>query len=140
MASANFIVKAAPGTSSVPHPRLGSVPVEGMSEKRMLALWLSGSPHVTITAAGLKAYGASFTLAQSERASKEALGTPGATKGARPPREAALAPAPSAEPEAAEETGGTPASAGATPEEADERPRKRGRRGNDTPEGERPAE
>lgn len=135
MAIAHFIVKAAPGSSSVPHPRLGSVPVEGMSEKRMLALWLSGSPHVTITAAGAKAYNALFTPDQRERASKEAPGKPGATKGAQPPQVAALAPAPDVSDEHKE----APVPTEAT-KEADDRTRKRSRRGDDTPEGQRPAE
>jgi hypothetical protein len=128
MATANFVVKAAPGATSVPHPRLGTVPVAGMSEKRMLALWLSGSPYVTITPAGLKAYGKQLTTEQRERAELQVQSP--AKAGA--PKPAPEPPPAKAEPR--EETGETPASAGAAPEEADERPRKRGRRGDDTPE------
>jgi len=126
MATANFVVKAAPGTSSVPHPRLGTVPVAGMSEKRMLALWLSGSPHVTITAAGLKAYGKQLNAAQLASAEQQASAS---AKKTAPPAPPAPAPTEDMGAPAPGEGRGTEA-----PEEADERPRKRGRRGDDTPE------
>lgn len=140
MASAHFIVKAAPGSSSVPHPRLGTVPVEGMSEKRMLALWLSGSPHVTITAAGVKAHFKGITperraelLALCKSKAECALLT------VVPEAGAANAAGTRPSGTSPEEDKEAPAPAEAT-EEADERPRKRGRRGTDTPEREGAAE
>ena len=54
-AERNFNVVAAPGTGLVPHPRVGLVPAEGMSDKRALLLWRSGSAHVTITRQGARA-------------------------------------------------------------------------------------